>query len=251
MSVRNTALYFIFFGLLFYSASNRAWAESSACSGAEIDFDAALSKSEVEDFEKLFSDALDKVCNWWGKSFTGTFVIEIDDSRGPSMALVPAWRGDRGRILFRAPTIRRESNATVHEIVHVFAPNANRFLAEGLAVYAHEHLDGVGAYPNFGEDIHKAAKEFAEDAEIAALERLATPQRLQNNQFGGKDAYKVAGSFVRFLIERHGLERFRRLFALTPLVPGSRDAGNPSRWQQVYGVDLDSLAADWRAVITQ
>jgi hypothetical protein len=54
---------------------------------------------------------------------------------------------------------------------------------------------------------------------------------------------------VRHLIERHGLAKFRQLYALTPLVPGQRNAGGPERWQQIYGVSLDELGTAWRAQI--
>ena len=76
------------------------------------------------------------------------------------MAIVPAWRGNRGEMLFRAKIIREGYNATIHEVVHVYAPNANRFLAEGLATYAHQHLGGGSAFPNYGADLHRAAQKF-------------------------------------------------------------------------------------------
>jgi hypothetical protein len=190
--------------------------------------------------------AVNKVCAWWGGTFAGRLMIDLSPTPGPSMALVPAWRGERGQMLFREPAVRDRRAATVHEVVHVFAPNANRFLAEGLAVYAHEHLRGPAAYPNFGRSLHDAARAHAPRAEMSALDRLATPAMLQGGGLAGREAYLVAGSFVRFLIERHGLTKFRRLYALTPLVPGQRDAGSAGRWQHIYGAPLDRLAAEWR-----
>ena len=84
-------------------------------------------------------------------------------------------------------------------------------------------------------------------ADIGALERLATPTRLKLPNLDGRDAYIVAGSFVGYLIEQHGFEKFQELYALTPLVPGQRNAGAPERWREVYKLDLAALAADWRA----
>jgi hypothetical protein len=63
------------------------------------------------------------------------------------------------------------------------------------------------------------------------------------------EAYLVAGSFVRFLIERHGLDKFRALYAATPLVPRGRNAGDPARWSAVYGVAFAHLVSDWRAAL--
>lgn len=221
---------------------------ASPCSGARMTFDASsLSGGDIRDLEKMLRAALDSVCNWWGATFKGPFLIEVQDDRGPSMALIPAWRGNRGHMIFRARN--RRNFAITHEMTHVFAPNGNRFLAEGLAVYAHEYLKGVDAYPNFGRDLHQAARAFAEKADLAALDNMATPKRLRTEGLGDDDAYIVAGSFMRFLIERYGLETYRKLYAMTPLVPGLREGGHGDRWSKVYGKGLNMLAAEWRRVI--
>ena len=84
-----------------------------------------------------------------------------------------------------------------------------------------------------------------------ALERLATPTRIKLPDLDSRDAYIVAGSFVGFLIERHGLEIFRKLYDLTPLVARQRNAGAPDRWRQVYGVSLQGLTDEWRAKLDE
>jgi hypothetical protein len=212
----------------------------------------AAPASAPRSFHDDMRQAVVDVCGWWGATFAGQLAIEIDDRPGASMALVPAWRGERGRMIFRTRPVEQRSAATVHEVVHVFAPNASRLLAEGLAVYGHEKLGGPAAYPNFGRDLHVAAREYATRADMAVLERLATPARLEPpGGLGERDNYLVAGSFVRFLVERHGLDRFRALYALTPLVPGGRDAGDPARWAKVYGVPFEALVAEWRRAVEE
>jgi len=211
-----------------------------------LNIEAPISPPERIWLEAQLRQATNKVCAWWGPSFAGAFTIDVVEANGPSMALIPAWRGQRGSVMFPASVVRRGRAATVHEIVHVYAPNANRFLAEGLAVYAHEKLGGPIAYPNFGASLHAAAAPYAQ-ADITALERLATPSRLELDRLAGREAYLVAGSFVHFLIERRGLDTFRRLYAGTPLVPGQRNAGAPARWQDVYGLNIDQLAQMWRS----
>jgi hypothetical protein len=201
----------------------------------------------LQQFERDLRRAIAKVCSWWGASYRGTYRIVVTESGGPSMALVPAWRGERGQVRFAGPAVGRGQAATVHEITHVFAPNANRFLAEGLAVYAHEHLRGPRAFPNFGGDLDALARRYAAQADIMALERTATPARLSGAGLQEREGYIVAGSFVRFLIAKDGFAKFRALYALTPLVPGARNAGDPARWRRVYGRTLTELAAQWRA----
>ncbi len=136
---------------------------------------------------------------------------------------------------------------TVHEVTHVFAPNAHRFLAEGLAVYAHDRLNGPSAFPNFGADIAKLASVYAGRANIAVLDKAPTPTppHLMSSTLGAREVYIVAGSFVRFLIEDFGLPKFRELYAMTPLVPGKRELDTPERWERVYGLSIDQLSSKW------
>ena len=48
----------------------------------------------------------------------------------------------------------------------------------------------------------------------------------------------------------YGMDKFRTLYALTPLVPGDRNAGvSSSRWQQIYGRSIGTLAVDWARTI--
>ena len=222
-------------------------AAEEACPAAEITINASapISSASRAWLEQELRQAVHKVCTWWGASFTSAFTVDVPESGGPSMALVPAWRGQRGQVIFPASVVRAGRAAAVHEIVHVFAPNANRFLAEGLAIYAHEKLGGPTAYPNFGVSLHTAARPYVQ-ADIASLDRLATPRVLELDRLGGREAYLAAGSFVRFLIEQHGMDKFRRLYAMTALVPRERNAGVTSRWREIYGLDLDQLAQSWR-----
>lgn len=206
-----------------------------------------MTDAEAARFEEEFRTALRKVCTWWGPAFKDPITVTVEESRGPSMALVPAWRGQHGSILFRTQRTLKGRSPLVHELTHVFAPNANRFLAEGLAVYAEEHLSDRVTYPAFGKDIHEAAKAFAATADLRALEEIPTPRRLQvTGYIEQREAYTVAGSFVRYLIESDGLEKFRALYAATPMVPGERLEGDRDRWRDVYGQSFDDLTERWR-----
>ena len=85
---------------------------------------------------------------------------------------------------------------------------------------------------------------------MPALDRLATPTRLQLPDLQPQGAYLVAGSFVRYLIETHGMEKFRALYAITPLVKRGRFAGLPRRWNDIYGMSFEELVDAWRTRIT-
>ncbi|MBT4906121.1 MAG: hypothetical protein HOK98_12940 [Rhodospirillaceae bacterium] len=236
-----------FLGVVVFAAP----ALANQCTNPDITISAPpLSGSDQRAFVEKFRTELTKVCTWWDGDFTGPYRIEIEDSRGTSMALIPAWRGNRGQVIFRMRTIRQGNSPITHEIVHAVAPNGNRFLAEGLASHAHDALGGQAAFPNFGNDLHTSARKFAADADMPALDRLATPTRLQLPDLQPQGAYLVAGSFVRYLIETHGMEKFRALYAITPLVERGRFAGLPRRWNDIYGMSFEELVDAWRTRIT-
>jgi hypothetical protein len=197
-------------------------------------------------FQSEMQRARVKVRDWWGASFEGSISIQTNTERVLSMALIPAWRGERGQMIFGAKRVNAGEAATVHEMIHVYAPNANRFLAEGLAVYGHDLLGGPPAYPNFGKSLDDIAGRSANRELAMALERTPTPNPLESVSPEGE---AIAGSFVKFLIERHGMDKFRGLYALTPLAPMQRDPGEPARWQQIYGQSFEAIVDAWLAML--
>lgn len=210
-----------------------------------ISYPPNLSPSLAERFGALLVQERRRVRDWWGPTFEEPILVKVIEERGPSMALVPGWRGERGTMLMPIQRLRGADAASLHELVHIYAPNGNRFLAESLAVYAHEALKGQRSHPNFGRDLHEMARERTGDISLTVLDKVPTPNSL-GRQAEPVEAYVAGGSFVRFLIERQGLEKFRALYALTPMIPGRRAAGSPERWREIYGGSLEDLEKDWR-----
>jgi hypothetical protein len=237
--------------VLLLGAALAPGAAAAICSDPDVTVNAeAMTDAEIAAFEKTLRSAVATVCAWWGPTFEGPYTVNIEDNKGPSMAMIPAWRGHHGTMLFRSQKTRDGRSPVVHEVVHIFAPNANRFVAEGLAVYAHAHLGGQPAYPNFGRDLHKAAKPYAAWADLPMLDAIVVPKGLLTpDRPRQRKAYTVAGSFVRYLIETRGMEKFRALYALTPMVPRKRIPSDPARWQTIYGASLETLAAEWKTFL--
>jgi hypothetical protein len=197
-------------------------------------------------FQSEMRRARATVREWWGATFEDSISIQTSTERVLSMALIPAWRGQRGHMIFGAKRVDAGEAATVHEMIHVYAPNANRFLAEGLAVYGHDLLGGPPAYPNFGKSLDEIAGRSANHELVIALERTPTPNALESVS---KEGEAIAGSFVKFLIERHGMDKFRTLYALTPLAPMQRDPGASARWQQVYSQSFETIMDAWLTML--
>ncbi len=186
------------------------------------------------------------------------FHVIVSDRYRISKSLVPAWSGQAGRMEFPAWRVEARKAAIAHELVHVFYPNANRFLAEGFAVYLQAEIGGNPAFPNFGQPLHGLVRERLRGTLGDFLQAICEPRsvaarrtrRDRNAGSAGAPArqrflrrraertgyiYPIAGSFVQHLIESRGLASFRALYQRTPLEPLHQDAGPASRWAEIYG----------------
>jgi hypothetical protein len=209
----------------------------------------------------------------WPSSSPGQLQVFVSDDYKLSKSLVPAWFGHQGRMEFPAWRVMAGEAAIMHELVHVYFPNGNRLLAEGLAVYLQARIGGNSAFPNFGMPLHQAARdslpkvvpEFTGESpkglapiHLAELDAIATPDALAlslgQRRYGRNPQeqariYSIAGSFAQFLIETHGMDKLRALFMRTPLIPFERAAGSPARWIEVYEISLTELEQHWKASI--
>ena len=213
--------------------------------------------------------------NNWPPSPAPTFQVTVSDRFKISKSLVPAWYGRTGRMEFPAWRVIARKAAIAHELVHVFFPNGNRLLAEGLAVYLQAEIGGNPAFPNFGRPLHELARERLRDmvpafsqgdpadlepVHVVELDAIATPSPLTlkvGNDFYGEEPrgqahlYAIAGSFVQFLIESRGLAMFRKLYERTPLVPLQQNGGASKRWPEIYGLSLGELSNEWKLHIAR
>lgn len=201
-------------------------------------------------FEESFCSAVETVSAWWGgEGYSGRYRVDVHPDHEISRALLPVWDGYRGEVMFPAHRVNEARAAISHEITHVIAPNQNRFLAEGLAVYVQARFGTNPAYPNFGTRLNTAVQPYLGTVSLSTLDLISTPERLEiENVIDGKGAYLIAGSFVQFLIERYGIEKFKALYALTPLrIYKKGFGGRPARWEKVYGKNLPALEREWHA----
>jgi hypothetical protein len=238
----------------------------------------SLSPAQRNEFTIDFCRELARLRQWaaalhWLPDEAGELQIVVSDKFKISKSLVPAWYDHAGHMEFPAGRIIARKAAIAHELAHVFFPNGNRFLAEGLAVYLQAAIGGNPAFPNFGKPLHELAGELLQamvpelalgnprgfdKIRITELDRIATPAPLElevGEDFYGEGArgqahiYPVAGSFTQFLVDTRGMERFRTLYLRTPLVPLQQNAGPPGRWLDVYGASLAALEDEWKTLI--
>jgi hypothetical protein len=107
-----------------------------------------------------------KVRAWWGPTFEDTIHVFVGRKYRIQTSLVPAWRGNRGHFYINSRRVRDNLVTTIHNLIHIYAPNGNRLLAEGLAVYAHNRLGGPPGRPDYGRDLHQLAVEHADSFDL-------------------------------------------------------------------------------------
>ena len=149
------------------------------------------------------------------------------------------------RILIPAAQLGNGKMVSAHELTHLLTQGwANGLMKEGLAVYGQDHAGENPAWPNYGQDIHQAA--WAEISAPAPLLRgpgdannvLSTPHPGESRL--RLAAYRVAGSWVRWLIEEKMAGDVRRFTATL------YRSGN---YKAVLGASFQQLRPHWRAFV--
>jgi hypothetical protein len=135
-----------------------------------------------------------------------------------------------------------------HELVHVMANvlgSPPPLLTEGLAVYASELL-GADALRLLGSPqtpVHRAACEIRAGPGYILLAELLALDNLGSHEDSAAREYAQAGSFVKYLVERHGHERFRQAYGELSAQEGPDE--NLRRFHRIYGTTLGELEIDW------
>jgi len=228
----------------------------------------SVSVLQQENFMAAFDREIEKLDAWAAKqgwqlpSPFPKLRIHISQRYRTARSLVPQWTGEPGRMEFPAFRVAVGEANILHELAHIYFPNANRMLAEGLAVYLQQEIGENVSYPDFGEDLHLFIRRElkaglgcdVQHISIRSLDQITTPTslmlRVGRRTIRDGWTYFFAGSFVRFLIETYESDKFHALYSRTPLVPLQRDAGSPDRWREVYGFSLDELERQWKELIS-
>jgi len=118
---------------------------ASDCGNVQI-LSNELLPQEAESYCDYAVSERKKVEAFWGPTWKKTIHIHVDSSYQISKALVPAFQGNRGFMEMSLSLVREKRGALLHEVVHIYAPNSNVFLAEGLAVYLQHKLEETPAF---------------------------------------------------------------------------------------------------------
>ncbi len=147
----------------------------------------------------------------------------------------------------------KESLDPFHEAVHVLMGNSGRppaLFNEGLAVYMSQRL-GAHALKDLGggqATIEERAREMKAKGEWIELAQLIAYTEIGSAQSRPPVAYAEAASFVKFLIDTYGKDKFLQIYRI---VKNSEDptiqARNVTELAAVYGTSLPQLQKAWEA----
>lgn len=251
----------------------------SPCFGQKVDmvnFEIKhVSKREAEKFKSYFFASKKILEQYFAATkftdlFPGVLYVHVFEYRPPiSEALLPAWEGHRGHLKFPAVRVNDGTAAILHEQAHVHAPNQVRFLAEGYPTYLEELIGNIAAHPMHGKVIVERMKilhakypsAFA-NVKLTMFDGVSTQRNFRLEDHVGLEnaipdpasgpsdrpayCYLVSASFVKYLMNAYGQDKFQALYNLTPLTPGTATASDPARYQKIYGKLLPELEAEWR-----
>lgn len=111
------------------------------------------------------------------------------------------------------------------------------FLANGITSYAISAVKGT--------DLHKAAKTMLDHGLLQSAAALNGPA--WNTVKSSPWVQTLSTSFVGYLVEKYGIEKFKKFYAFRS--PDDASSGLDQRAQKVYGRSLVDLDNEWQAFL--
>ncbi len=139
-----------------------------------------------------------------------------------------------------------------HEVAHILmrsygSPPA--LFNEGFAVYISEYL-GANALEYLGGEkltVNQRTNDLKNKGEWISLSQLITYTEIGSAESKSEIAYPLAGSFVKFLIDTYGKDKF--LQAYGHLKNSDKADENVKAIEQIYGKSLEQLEQEWKKIL--
>jgi len=141
-----------------------------------------------------------------------------------------------------------------HETTHILMRSYGTppaLFNEGFAVYMSERL-GAHALNAMGggeASVHERVKELNGKGELIPLEKLLNFTEIGSGETNPPVAYPEAASFVKFLIDKYGKDKFIEAYGtLASSGDKSVQKQNVEALQGIYGKSLDQLRKEWKEI---
>lgn len=228
-----------------------------ACCGSESP-PAGLSKILETEHFLYYAAPGDTVDSDWQESYYGWLVAKLDVSVSEKLEYYKY----RGRAHLKALTGREtngfaevgtykfhtiwtiDNHESVHTVVTQTIGHPPALFNEGIAV-AHQadyfrHPDFVPAWN--GQDFDLLSRSFESSGAMPALDALVESRSFFS--FDTQMTYPIAGSFVRYLIDTHGVQPMKAF--ITGSAFDDARGTTRSRFATAYRFSLDDAWSDWK-----
>ena len=138
-----------------------------------------------------------------------------------------------------------DNHESVHNIVTLIIGHPPALFNEGIAV-AHQAI--YSAYPDKpfipgwnGQDFDQLSKEYLADS-FPTLDELIESKSFF--KFDTNKTYPVAGSFVRYLIDKHGLEKMKAFISKSEF--NAKKASTKAHFSDTYDMSINDAWDEWK-----
>jgi hypothetical protein len=221
-------------------------------------FKNSTASKEIDRISKQKDKGFKEICKFLGKdSDLRIRLVLFEDGRTKH-----AETGHQGRGWAYDNTIvevynEQEQLDPYHETTHILMRafgNPPALFNEGFAVYMSERL-GAYALEDLGgghATIYERVRELKSKGEWIELEKLITFNEIGSHESRPPVAYAEAASFVKFLIDQYGKDKFMRAYSeLKKSDSEIIHRTNKMTLQNIYGKQLSDLQEEWEKAFRQ
>jgi len=140
--------------------------------------------------------------------------------------------------IYASKSAKLDAHETVHVIVYnTIGVSKLDFLEEGFAeAIAHAHDEESAGKLS----LHEQTEMLLYWDKLFSSEILANNNRFREISYSkGSDLYTECGSFVRYLIDQYGLDKFKFL------LPRASEDNYKKVFQEIYGKSIDDFEKEW------
>jgi hypothetical protein len=140
-----------------------------------------------------------------------------------------------------------------HELTHILAGKLGSppaMFNEGFAVYMSERLgaDALKYLGAPGKTVDRTTQEYLRDGKLINLEELIKFTEIGSEESKWRISYPEAASFVKYLLETYGIEKFREAYQQTKSSDGANDVKkNVEILMRIYGKPLSQIESEWKS----
>lgn len=161
-----------------------------------------FSESEVESFAREAEPLCRQLKETLGVERREPIPVYLKPGQGVSSTL--PYRNQAMDLFYMRP-IHGVTAPLVHETTHILLDSPHMVLREGLATVMEERIGSLKAHPTYGFTLEDWTGAIRCAGRQVSLRYLETQDWREGPWEANLIAYTTSGSFVKFLIERHGL----------------------------------------------